>query len=189
MAGFNQLGNVDGMDRLELRHTWTLEPPELASTRSLLDDAFEGDFSDADWDHALGGLHCLAWEDDMLVGHAAVVQRQLLHGGQAFRCGYVEAMAVHSDHRRRGIGAAIMEAIDAVVVGGYAFGALGATDDGAPLYARHGWTSWRGPTYALTPDGVTRTADADDAIMVLDRRSMLDLDGELACDWRAGDLW
>jgi hypothetical protein len=39
--------------------------------------------SDHDWDHALGGVHALVWEDGELIGHASVIQRRLLHGGHA----------------------------------------------------------------------------------------------------------
>ena len=34
--------------------------------------------TDDDWEHGLGGIHALAYEDDELVGHASVVQRRLL---------------------------------------------------------------------------------------------------------------
>ena len=51
------------------------------------------------------------------------------------------------------------------------------------------WARWRGRTYALTPDGVTRTPDEDDGIYVLDVSAELDLTGELTCDWRPGEVW
>jgi aminoglycoside 2'-N-acetyltransferase I len=36
---------------------------------------------------------------------------------------------------------------------------------------------------------VTRTPDEDGSIYVLPGDADLDLDGELICDWRDGDLW
>ena len=72
----------------------------------MLDDAFAGDFSDDDWDHALGGVHVLAEVDDALVGHAAVVPRRVWLDGEERACGYVEAVAVASRARRRGVGVA-----------------------------------------------------------------------------------
>lgn len=42
-------------DRMRLAHTADLGPDELTAARALLDDAFEGDFADEDWDHGLGG--------------------------------------------------------------------------------------------------------------------------------------
>ncbi len=139
------------MTTVELQHTAHLPARTLAAARALLDDAFDGDFDDADWDHALGGLHALAWDDGDLVGHGAVVQRRLLHGGRALRTGYVEAVAVAPAHRRGGIASAVMARLEDVVRGAYDLGALGATDDGAALYAARGWQRWRGPTSVVTP--------------------------------------
>jgi aminoglycoside 2'-N-acetyltransferase I len=145
--------------------------------------------TDEDWEHALGGVHALVWEGDELIAHGSVIQRRLLHGGRALRTGYVEGVAVRDDRRRRGHGAAVMEALERVVRGAYDLGALGATDEGAELYTGRGWQQWRGPLYALTPDGVTRTEEDDGGVYVLPVAVALDLSGELTCDWRDGDVW
>jgi aminoglycoside 2'-N-acetyltransferase I len=34
-----------------------------------------------------------------------------------------------------------------------------------------------------------RTPDEDDGIYVLEAADELDLDGDLTCDWRDGDVW
>ena len=120
-----------------------------------------------DWEHSLGGMHALAFDGDTLVGHAAVVQRRLLHGGRALRAGYVEGVAVRADQRRRGHGAAMMDALERVIRGAYDLGALGATDEAAALYVARGWRQWQGPSSALTPDGIRRTDDDDGGIYVL----------------------
>ncbi len=151
--------------------------------------AFDGDYSALDWDHGLGGMHALAWDGASLVGHASVVARRLLHGGRSLRCGYVEGVAVGADHRRRGCGSALMAAMELFVRGGYDLGALTATASGARLYVGHGWQPWRGTTCVLTPDGVRRTPEEDDAVHVLSGAVPLDLTGELTCDWRDGDVW
>ena len=177
------------MTTVELRHTAHVPAQTLAAARALLDDAFDGDFDDADWDHALGGLHALAWDDGDLVGHGAVVQRRLLHGGRALRTGYVEAVAVAPAHRRTGVASALMVRIEDVVRGAYDLGALGATDDGAALYAARGWQRWRGPTSVLGPCGTVRTPDNEGAVLALPGAVPLDLDGTLTCDWRDGDVW
>ena len=67
--------------------------------------------------------------------------------------------------------------------------ALGATDDGVLLYESRGWLRWRGPLSALTPSGVVPTPDDEGWLFVLPGAAHLDLDGELTCDWRNGDLW
>ena len=174
------------MIEVHTAHTAELDTATLEAARALLDAVFEGDMSDHDWEHALGGVHALVWEGDEMVGHAAVVQRRLLHGGRALRAGYLEGVGVRPDRRRRGHGAAMMEALERVVRGAYELGALGATDEAAGFYAARGWDLWQGPTSALTPTGITRT---EEEIYVLAVAAPLNLSGELTCDWRDGDVW
>jgi aminoglycoside 2'-N-acetyltransferase I len=170
-------------------HTAELEAATLRAARALLDDVFEGEMSDYDWEHSVGGVHALVWDAHELVGHASVVQRRLLHGDRALRAGYIEGVGVHADQRRRGHGAAMMEALERVVRGAYEVGALGATDEAADFYAARGWKLWQGPTSALTPKGIARTEGEDGCVYVLPVSVPLDLSGELTCDWRDGDVW
>jgi aminoglycoside 2'-N-acetyltransferase I len=174
---------------LRIAHTADLDAATLSAARALMDVAFAGDFDDHDWEHALGGMHALLWEAEQLVAHASVVQRRLLHAGRALRTGYVEAVAVHPDRQRRGYGAAVMAPVERIVRGGYDVGALGATDAGEPFYVARGWQRWEGPTAALTPDGIVRTADADGGVYVFPVELTLDLDARLVADWRDGDVW
>ena len=176
------------MVKVRVAHTADLGAGTLAAARALLEDAFE-DLDDSDWDHALGGVHAVVRLDGAVIGHAAVVQRRLLHGGRTLRAGYVEGVAVRADQRRRGYAAAMMAALEEVVRGAYDLGALSATDEGAALYTARGWQRWSGPTFALTPTGVRRTAEDDGGVHVLPVTRPLDLTGELTCDWRDGDLW
>lgn len=178
-----------GVADLRVAHTADIDRGRLAAVRAMLDDVFAGELSDADWEHALGGMHVLLLEDGQPIGHAAVVQRRLLHRGRALRTGYVEAVGVRADRRWRGHGAALMAAAERIVRGAYELGALGATEVGAALYVARGWERWRGPTSTLTPDGVVRTPEEDGSIYVLPAGTGLDLDGELTCDWRDGDVW
>jgi aminoglycoside 2'-N-acetyltransferase I len=170
-------------------HTAELDAATLSGARTLLDDVFDGDISDHDWEHSLGGVHALVWDGQELVGHASVVQRRLLHGGRALRAGYIEGVGVRADQRRRGHGGTMMEALERVVRGAYEVGALGATDEAAEFYAARGWKLWRGPTSALTPTGIARTEGDDGCVYVLPVAVPLDLSGELTCDWRDGDVW
>jgi aminoglycoside 2'-N-acetyltransferase I len=178
---------IDAVLEIGVAHTADLGGAR-AAVRALLLAAFE-DLSDSDWDHTLGGVHALARVDGQLVGHAALVQRQLVHGGRTLRAGYVEGVAVRADQRRRGHAGAMMAALERVVRAAYDLGALSATEDGAALYAARGWRRWSGPTSALTPTGVRRTPADDGAVHVLPVTTPLDLTGELTCDWRDGDLW
>lgn len=170
-------------------HTAYLEPSVLGAARALLDDVFAGEMTDADWEHALGGIHALAWEDGALIGHAAVIQRRLWFGGRALRTGYVEGVGVRADHRGRGVGAALMQPLEHVIGRAYELGALGSTQMAAGFYQARGWKLWQGPSSALTPRGIERTPAGDGAIHVLPVTVELDLRAEITADWRDADIW
>jgi aminoglycoside 2'-N-acetyltransferase I len=177
------------MVELTTAHTADLDAGTRTAVCAVLAAAFAGDFGDDDWEHALGGIHALAWEDGELVAHASVVQRRLMHGGRALRAGYVEGVGVRPDRSGRGHGAAVMAAVERIVRGAYDLGALGATDAAVGFYEARGWRRWQGPTSALTPAGIVRTADDDGGVYVLEVSVPLDVSAPLACDWRDGDVW
>ncbi len=85
------------MAEVRTLHTSELSAEELRAIRLLLDESFDGDFTDDDHEHALGGMHALVREGPELIGHGSVVMRRLLHGGRALRTGYVEGVAVRAD--------------------------------------------------------------------------------------------
>ncbi|MGI8448416.1 MAG: GNAT family N-acetyltransferase [Streptosporangiaceae bacterium] len=174
--------------RLRVAHTSGLDAAMHHAARALLDDVFD-DMADEDWDHALGGMHALLWEGPELIGHASVIQRQLLYGGRAWRTGYVEAVAVREDRRRSGHGGTLMDAAERIIRGAYEVGALGSTDAGAAFYAARGWLRWLGPCSALTPDGILRTPGEEGSIYVLPVAIPLNVSQELTCGWREGDAW
>jgi aminoglycoside 2'-N-acetyltransferase I len=173
---------------LRIVHTADLDAAARHAARALLDDVFD-DMTDEDWDHALGGMHAMLSEGPELIGHASVIQRQLLYGGRAWRTGYVEAVAVRADRRRTGHGGTLMDAVERIIRGAYEVGALGSTDAGAAFYAARGWLRWLGPCSALTPEGIIRTADEEGYIYVYPVTAPLDISRELTCDWREGDAW
>jgi aminoglycoside 2'-N-acetyltransferase I len=175
--------------KVQTAHTAELDAATLDAARLMLIEAFDGDWTDEDWDHARGGVHALAWHGPELVGHGAVVLRRLLHGGRALRAGYVEGVAVKADRRGQGYGAALMGALERVITRGYEVGALSASEDGARLYLTRGWRRWGGKTFALTPNGIQPTPDEDGTVYVFPVTAALDLGGELTCDWRDGEVW
>lgn len=176
------------MTQVVTAHTADLDKATLAAGRALLYDVFD-DMSEDDWEHSLGGVHALVWEAGELVGHAALVQRRLVHHGRALRTGYVEGVGVRADRRGRGYGAALMAALERVVRAAYDLGALASSEEAMGFYAARGWQRWQGPTSALTPYGIVRTEEADDCVYVLPVAAPLDVSGPLACDWRDGDVW
>ena len=166
---------------------------EIGAIRSLLTAAFEGDehggFEEEDWQHALGGTHFLLEDDGGIVGHASVVERVLHVGDRPIRTGYVEAVAVHPNHQRRGLGRRLMEAVDEHINVGFDLGALGTGSQ--PFYERLGWEIWQGPSSVRTATGVEPSPDEDGYILVLRTSSSppLDLTDPISCEWRPGDSW
>jgi len=115
---------------LRTAHTADLDPVTLQAARALLEEVFDGDLAETDWEHALGGVHALVWDGPALIGHGSVIQRRLLHQGRALRAGYVEAVAVRADRQGQGHGAALMGALERVLRGAYDLGALGSSAAG-----------------------------------------------------------
>lgn len=184
--------------RLHVAPTHDLDGSLLEEVRRVLVEVFgpsrgrsDDDFTAEDWQHSLGGTHVLAFDgDDELVGHAAVVQRQLIADGRTWRVGYVEGVGVRADHQRRGIGGQMMAVLEGVIERAFVFGALSASDAAVPMYVGRGWVLWRGALSALTPGGVVATPEEADSVFVWNvQRAGVDVDGELTCDWRPGDLW
>ena len=55
--------------------------------RTLLDVAFEGDFSDDDWEHSVGGVHVWVSESHQVISHGSLVERVLVCSGKTVRVG------------------------------------------------------------------------------------------------------
>lgn len=160
----------------------------LAEIRALLVDAFEGEFSDHDWDHTVGGWRVLA-TDDGLVSHAAVVERVLDVGARRVRTGYVEGVGTAPSRQREGLGARVMRRVGDVLRAEFEMGALST---GRPsFYERLGWERWLGPTYVRHGERQVRTADEDGGVMVLRHgpSAGIDLGLPISCEARAGDDW
>ena len=71
----------------------------------------------------------------------------------------------------------------------YSVGAL-STETQA-FYETLGWERWRGKTFVDGPSGRQHTPNDDGDIMILrtPHSPDLDLDGNITCDWRSGDVW
>jgi aminoglycoside 2'-N-acetyltransferase I len=172
-----------------LIHTADLDDETRQNAHQLLVDAFEGDWTEDDWDHTLGGMHAVVYNRGALIAHAAVVQRRLIYRGRSIRTGYVEGVAVREDWRGQGLGTALMDAAEQVIRGAYPLGALSPSESARQLYLNRGWVQWRGPTSVLAPDGLTRTPDDDNGLFVWPVGVELDPSADLVCDWRTGDVW
>ncbi len=177
------------MERILYAASVAVPPLLLRDFRAMLDLAFDGDFSDDDWAHALGGTHVWADGPGGVVSHGALVERTLVCSGQVVRVGYVEAIATAPGYRRHGYASEVLKRINDLIREQHALGALST---GTPeFYGRLGWEHWRGPTFVNGLHGLERTPDDDGGILILrtPRSPELDLDGDILADWRAGDAW
>ncbi|GLF98918.1 GNAT family N-acetyltransferase [Streptomyces yaizuensis] len=173
-------------DALRTVHTSQLTPEGLDRIRTFLRDSFDGDFSDDDFEHGLGGMHALVRDaEGRIAGHGSVVMRRVRAGGRFHRVGYVEAVAVSADRRRQGIGGLVMGALEEIIERAYDFGALSASDAGATLYRARGWRLWEGRIEGIGPEGIVHLPDEEDSTFVW---GAAPAGGALAFDWRDGDV-
>lgn len=175
----------------QLRHATTdeLAIGELIRLRALLDVAFDGYFTDDDWEHAVGGTHVIVEVDDIVVSHASVVPRRLELTDRVLHTGYVESVATHPRFRHRGYAASAMHEIACVIEETYDIGGLST---GIPeFYLKLGWELWRGMTFVNAPEGHVRTMEEDGGVLVLrtPRTGVIDLEAPITCDYRFGDVW
>jgi aminoglycoside 2'-N-acetyltransferase I len=171
--------------------TEKLSDIELTELRMLLYLAFEGEFTNEDWDHTLGGRHFLGLEDGVIVAHASVVPRRLHVGERPLNAGYVEGVAVAAEHRRRGFGHSVMEALGEFLIPKYELGALSTAERLHSFYGHLGWQRWPGATAVIVEGAAQPTPEEDGGVMVLETPStgQLDKEATLACEWREGDVW
>ncbi|MFD7549120.1 GNAT family N-acetyltransferase [Streptomyces sp. NPDC059578] len=179
---------------VRIAHTAQLTAEELRAVRAFLHDAFDGDFSDGDWEHTVGGMHALVTDARGVAAHGSVIQRRVLHAGRSLRVGYVEGVAVRADVRRRGLGGRVMAALEEVVARSYACGALSASDAGAALYEQRGWQVWPGALGVLGPNGEERLPEEEGTTYVWAApdadpgHRVPDPAHPLLFDWRDGDV-
>ncbi|MET9804286.1 GNAT family N-acetyltransferase [Streptomyces sp. NPDC006368] len=178
-------------ESLRTAHTYELSRATLAAIREMLTAAYDGDFGDEDWDHGLGGVHAYVEDEHGIAAHGSVIMRRVVHAGRAYRVGYVEAVAVRADRRRQGMGGRVMAALEEVVDGAYAFGALSASEEGAELYRARGWQLWNGRVEVYGPGGVAHLPDEEDSTYLrpaAGRALPGPESGSLVFDWRDGDV-
>ncbi len=176
------------VDTVILR-THELPSSLVAGLRKLLNDAFEGRFSDEDWRHCVGGWHVLLLDGQAPISHAAVVRRVLQVGRVPLQCGYVEAVATTPAQQRKGLGGTVMGHVSALLNGEVEMGALSTSKQ--HFYERLGWERWLGPTFVRRGPRLVRTSEEDDGIMVLRFGASRDVDrtAPLSCEARRGDDW
>ena len=184
----NRPGNVPSSVDVRLLASDELSDAVRAAIRTLMWTAFD-DFTEDDWSHGIGGVHVVAFDGGLPIGHASVVTRNVYVDDEVYVGGYLEAVAVDARYRGRGVGAAVVGAADEVVERRYPVAALSTSEH--RFYERLGWERWLGPTYVVSGDGWRRTADEDGGVMVLrpPGSPIRDLSARIAVDDRSGDAW
>jgi aminoglycoside 2'-N-acetyltransferase I len=179
--------------RLRRLATADLTTPEVEAIRRLLVAAFGSDedeeFTQEDWDHAVGGVHFVLDVEGEIVAHASVVEREIHVDGRPLRTGYVEAVATAVDRQGMGYGSLVMSDVTAHIRDRFELGVLGTGR--YRFYERLGWHRWSGPSFVRTPDGPRPTPDEDGSILFLPTPSSPPLDptASISCEWRSGDVW
>lgn len=182
-----------GRMRLRRLPTNELTPVEVGAIRTLMDAAFGDDeeerFTEADWQHAIGGTHVVLEVDGGLVTHASVVEREIHVAGRPLRTGYVEAVATAPERQGAGFGSIVMTEVTAFIRDGFELGMLGTGRHS--FYERLGWVVWAGQAFVRTADGLRRTPDEEGDLLVLRTATTPPLDDRatISCDWRPGDVW
>lgn len=136
-----------------------------------------------------GATHVLGFHGGSLVSHAMWVTRWLAPGElDPLRTAYVEAVATHPHHQRRGFATRVMQAL-AAGIRSFHLGALCPNQDVIDLYHKLGWEAWQGPLFIRTAHGLMPTADEVVMILRLPQTPSLDLEASLSAEWREGELW
>ncbi|MDQ6674384.1 MAG: GNAT family N-acetyltransferase [Chloroflexota bacterium] len=166
-----------------------IRPDVLAQIRGLVFAAYDGDFSEEDWEHTRGGWRVVVFDGRAPVSHAAVVARVLQVAQWTLQAGYVEGVATTAGRRRQGLGGLVMARATSLVQSKFEIGALSTSSHS--FYQRFGWERWRGHSFVRDGVALLRTADEDDGLMVLrcGPSAGIDLAAPIACECRAGDDW
>jgi GNAT superfamily N-acetyltransferase len=171
---------------IERASSAALGPGMSAALRMLCDAAYNADMGPNLRD--IGpGEHLLGLVNGVLVSHLMWVTRWLQPGeSPPLRTAYVEMVATAPHAQRRGYASALLEYF-VPQVGDYQLAALSPATPN--LYARLGWTFWRG---SLTVRHETRVLPApEERVMILPLllTPALDLDLPLSIEWRPGEVW
>lgn len=161
-----------------------------AALRQLWDVAYGDRFSDDDTDHAYGGVHVMAMDDDRVIAHASAIPRRIQFGDGAWQTiAYVEAVAVHPDFQHQGIGAELMRRLQDEMAKRWIVAML-STGRATSFYEALGWQRWVGTSYTQTADGPVEDGEHG-GLMVLRFGGALEPDARLTvtCEDRAGDAW
>lgn len=156
--------------------------------RSLLDAAYEGDFSDGDWQNSTGGQRVLGWGEGNLIAHASLVKRNVFVDNVLMRVGYLEAVAVHPAHQGLGVGKKLLAVSSQLCAERFELSIL--STDLPHYYEGSGWRRFTGESFVSFESGLQRTFDEDEGLMFLTPTGGLFSEPKkFVCFPRIGDHW
>jgi aminoglycoside 2'-N-acetyltransferase I len=161
---------------------------KILAITNLLEEAYEGDFSEQDWLHTFGGARFVGTVDSEIVAHAAVVPREAMVNDSLTTIGYLEGVAVSSNYQGQGLGGQLLRYVTEFCSRNYEISML-STDE-FEFYGKFGWKRFKGASGVIDRGVVTLTPDEDDGLMYLagEGKSTLEI-STVYCDWREGDYW
>lgn len=156
--------------------------------KELLSDAFEGDFSEEDWQHTFGGMRFLGHHKDQLIAHGAVVKRWMQVDGLKTLVGYVEGIAIAPAFWRKGFGSLLMAELTSYCRKEFQLSML-STDEKS-FYRKQGWLDFEGKSYVLKNGLERQSQDEDKGLMYLvGANKVMDAPMKVVCESREGDSW
>jgi aminoglycoside 2'-N-acetyltransferase I len=176
------------MYEIEAKNTSEFSAQDLDELRSMLLGVFGPRYDETAWEHCLGGIHFLLRYQGRLVSHGSLVPRRFVQAERELNGVYGESMATVKDLQGSGLGTVVAALATAHIRLHYEIGAFGASK--YHFYERLGWRRWQGPTFVLTQDGRAPAApDRGSVMALLPPDSTVDPAGDLATQWRSGDIW
>ena len=169
------------------KHTSDLSDEELMAIFKLLKEVNGDEFSVEELSHALGGSHFLAFKEDQLIAHAAVVQRSILLDNKPHKVGYVEAIGVIPEFQHKGVGKSMMQEINQMIDKCYHFDALSPSSESKKLFEEAGWQEMQAPYYEYTLVGIIPSSEK--CVMTYSGRIELEAKNKLTCDFRERNAW
>ena len=161
---------------------------QLEICRNVLNEAFDGDFSEEDWSHTFGGIRFLGFLEKRLIAHGSVVPRKIWIDATETKAGYVEGIAVEKSYWRRGFGSSLISEITAFCRAEFPISMLSTGEK--EFYRKHGWVDFPGESFVSVNGIEIRTEEEDEGLMVLlGALSSFSIPRKVVCETRTGDFW
>lgn len=161
---------------------------ELEDIHKLLIEAFDQDFSDADWQHTFGGTRVIGFIDNKVMAHAALVARKIWLDDIAHQVGYLEGVAVLPKFQKQGFGSELLASVSDFASKNYQWSMLSSSEK--YFYRKHGWQDYLGHSFVLIADKEIATPTEDEGLMYLAMgKHQIPSPMRAVCEQRSGDYW